>query len=617
VALDARIRFKVEGLGTAQASITKFGQSVSKAGELMTRSFTLPIAAIAAIVTRIAALAPKTAASEAAFSKLRNTTTEIAVQFQRVLVPIVGALADLLKSAVPIIKSVADWFTSLSKETQENIVKFGLLLAAIGPVLKITGSLIQVFGGLVGAAGKVSKAFLFLVNHPILAAIGAISLALGLLIEYWDEVADAAARAWAVMNNGGPLVSAIGGLGKGGGGGNVPGMGGFQGGVGAASAAVIAGGSRYPAGDAVMGGVLSGFAATLAETFGRDALARMKEFERRLDTIQAETQEWAGTAKGVFINLNAAANLAGDTFKKVADFAAEEAQRMADAVRPFQDALSDALYQSFRDFQDFGDAMEQFFQRTGDVILGKLAEIASAEIFSMLGLGGGAGLGGLGGGLGGGGSGGGGIGGAIGAILGVGGASGGGGGSGGEGGKRGGLAGLFDGFIEQLAGLFGLGEEKGGFLGGLTTIFTDSWEGLSSILGGAWEMLSGIFSDTFGFLWDFLDGWISEFIGIVSDLITALFATSFGGFFAAGGERTFTRPTFIGVGENGPERVTISPLAGATSGGDDPVTGIISTSQPIAVNVNIAPGAVIDGISSVRFARGIARQVRGQLSRAV
>ena len=610
MALDARIRFVVEGLGAAQASITRFGQSVSKAGELMTRSFTLPIAAISAIVTRIAALAPKTAASEAAFSKLRNTTTEIAVQFQRVLVPIVDALADLLKSAVPIIKSVADWFTSLSKETQENIVKFGLLLAAIGPVLKIAGALIQVFGGLVGAAGKVSKAFLFLVNHPIIAAIAGISLALGLLIEYWDEVADAAARAWEVMNSSG-LVATMLRL-KGG---SAPARNDALFSAGGVAEGAVRG-AFSAAGGAVSGNIAGGV-GTVSQLGAAldDAANSANNLAGGIGRAVEATQDWRGTLKGIYLNLSGAADAAGAAFGKMASLAEAEAQRMADAVRPFQDALSDALYQSFRDFQDFGDAMEQFFQRTGDVILGKLAEIASAEIFSMLGLGGGAGLGGLGGGLGGGSAGGGGIAGAIGSALGLGG---GGGGEGGEGGgKRGGLAGLFDGFVEQLATLFGLGEEEGGFLGGLGKIFSSSWDSLSELLTGAWDWLSGIFSDSFGTLMDFLGGFIVQFITIVIDLIAALYANTVAGFFASGGERTFTRPTFIGVGENGPERVTISPLAGATSGGDDPVTGIISTSQPIAVNVNIAPGAVIDGISSTRFARGIARQVRGQLSRAV
>lgn len=54
--------------------------------------------------------------------------------------PIMNDVTTIIReSVVPAIQQVASWFSSLDKGTQQNIVKFGLLVAAVGPALSMFG----------------------------------------------------------------------------------------------------------------------------------------------------------------------------------------------------------------------------------------------------------------------------------------------------------------------------------------------------------------------------------------------------------------------------------------------------------------------------------------------
>ncbi len=55
-------------------------------------------------------------------------------------------------------KQLIDWFTSLDKETQENILKMAGFAAAIGPVLLISGKLATSIGAVTGLVSKLSGA---------------------------------------------------------------------------------------------------------------------------------------------------------------------------------------------------------------------------------------------------------------------------------------------------------------------------------------------------------------------------------------------------------------------------------------------------------------------------
>lgn len=64
------------------------------------------------------------------------------------------AIISLAKGA----QELADKFSALSPETQENILKFGLVVAAAGPVALVLGNLITIGGTLVTVAGGISTA---------------------------------------------------------------------------------------------------------------------------------------------------------------------------------------------------------------------------------------------------------------------------------------------------------------------------------------------------------------------------------------------------------------------------------------------------------------------------
>ncbi|WP_239822182.1 phage tail tape measure protein [Streptococcus mitis] len=93
---------------------------------------------------------------------LKNQLTDVAIEFGG---PLLDALKDGLEAAKPWISTLADLakqFSSMSREQQQNIIKWGLALAAIGPFFKILGGGISTIGGLIKAIGGLSRGIGFL-----------------------------------------------------------------------------------------------------------------------------------------------------------------------------------------------------------------------------------------------------------------------------------------------------------------------------------------------------------------------------------------------------------------------------------------------------------------------
>ncbi len=63
-------------------------------------------------------------------------------------------LAPYVTKAAEKIKEFTTWFQNLDEKTQDNIVRFGLLVAAAGPVLTVFGKGISIVGNLVSAGSK-------------------------------------------------------------------------------------------------------------------------------------------------------------------------------------------------------------------------------------------------------------------------------------------------------------------------------------------------------------------------------------------------------------------------------------------------------------------------------
>ena len=95
--------------------------------------------------------------TESQLKMFRNQLTDIAIEFGG---PLIKALRSGLDAVKPWISNLADLakkFSSLSTEQQQNIIKWGLMAAALGPALKLLGSGVSVIGGTVKAISGLSK----------------------------------------------------------------------------------------------------------------------------------------------------------------------------------------------------------------------------------------------------------------------------------------------------------------------------------------------------------------------------------------------------------------------------------------------------------------------------
>ncbi|WP_432291563.1 phage tail tape measure protein [Clostridium baratii] len=101
------------------------------------------------------------AASKMARTMQDNTKSSIEQAFGALETASIKALkvaAPAIKSIADDIGSLADKFSSLSPETQEMILKFGLFAVAAGPVISVIGKLSTGIGGVISVAGKLAGA---------------------------------------------------------------------------------------------------------------------------------------------------------------------------------------------------------------------------------------------------------------------------------------------------------------------------------------------------------------------------------------------------------------------------------------------------------------------------
>lgn len=115
-------------------------------------------------------------------TKLKSALQEAGISLGESLVP-------MLRKAVEWIQSAVDKFNSLDESTKENIVKFGLFAAAVGPVMTAIGTMTSGVGGLVTSLGKVvSKVAAFssglggIPLGPASIAFAGVAAAIGLVV---------------------------------------------------------------------------------------------------------------------------------------------------------------------------------------------------------------------------------------------------------------------------------------------------------------------------------------------------------------------------------------------------------------------------------------------------
>jgi TP901 family phage tail tape measure protein len=230
------------------------------------------------------------------------------------------------------------------------------------------------------------------------------------------------------------------------------------------------------------------------------------------------------------------------------------------------ETVARSMHQSFQQFfvaairsgESFSTLMKDLFSSIADAVIAEFARIAASQVFRILfGVGGGASRGTIGTASGG-------------ALAGTGAAG------GGQGGLLGGAVGT------------GLLAGGAGFLGGQLLQQLDLPKAVSGI-GGA------LLGAGLGFA---IGGPIGALIGGLGG--------GFGGFFQTGGQRIVHQPTLIGVGETGPELVSVTPLGSRAAHGAGGGVAVVFNGPTI-----------IDDISMLSFERRMARAVRTQQGRVV
>ena len=99
-------------------------------------------------------------------------------------------LAKYIQPIIDKIQEVVNWFQQLDPETQDMIVKIGLVVAALGPLLMILGSIISFIANIMIAMPALSAAFAA-ITGPVGIAVAAFAglVAAGVLIyKNWDEI---------------------------------------------------------------------------------------------------------------------------------------------------------------------------------------------------------------------------------------------------------------------------------------------------------------------------------------------------------------------------------------------------------------------------------------------
>lgn len=97
------------------------------------------------------------ATTESQLKMLKNEVVDVAIEFGG---PFLQALRDGIQAAKPFIEVISDLakkFSEANPETQQAIIKYIGLAAAIGPAAKVLGGFLQITGGGISSIGKLAQ----------------------------------------------------------------------------------------------------------------------------------------------------------------------------------------------------------------------------------------------------------------------------------------------------------------------------------------------------------------------------------------------------------------------------------------------------------------------------
>ena len=140
--------------------------------------------------------------TEKAQGDYARTSGDFANQMRLVKEELITLAGDMGQRLIPMAQQVVDkikdltkWFNGLNESTKDSIVKWGLIVAAIGPALIIIGRMATGLSALIPIMGGVVKALGFLrvaiVTNPIGVLVSALALATGAFVVYKKKANDA------------------------------------------------------------------------------------------------------------------------------------------------------------------------------------------------------------------------------------------------------------------------------------------------------------------------------------------------------------------------------------------------------------------------------------------
>ena len=137
-------------------------------------------------------------ATNTAFEKLDTNSTKIKKATNELKNDAIDLGTTLMEELAPIIENIAEkisefteWFNGLSESEKQTIIQIGLIVAAIGPLLVVLGTVVssgaKIIGGIPVIAKGISGLFGIIVANPVLAVITAIAIAVFALWTNCDE----------------------------------------------------------------------------------------------------------------------------------------------------------------------------------------------------------------------------------------------------------------------------------------------------------------------------------------------------------------------------------------------------------------------------------------------
>lgn len=138
--------------------------------------------------------------TESKLKMLRNQVKDTAIEFGG---PLVDALSDALEAGKPFLETLSELakkFSSLDKEQQQQIIKWGLIAAAAGPALSIVGKGVGIIGSVVSAFGTFNK------------SIGTVLTSLGKFSGFITTLGTSSASVETLAASAGTATTSVGGL---------------------------------------------------------------------------------------------------------------------------------------------------------------------------------------------------------------------------------------------------------------------------------------------------------------------------------------------------------------------------------------------------------------------